>query len=60
MKRIILFFIGLVMSASLTAQQTDSETWQPDYNEDQAALDARSLAALGALWFRMDPWKRRR
>lgn len=47
MRRIILFFIGLVMSASLTAQQTDSETWQPDYNEDQLLSMPDLLPLLG-------------
>lgn len=47
MKRIFLFFLGFGMSASLTAQQTDSETWQPDYNEDKLLSMPDLLPLLG-------------
>ena len=35
------------MSASLTAQQTDSEIWQPDYNEDKLLSMPDLLPLLG-------------
>jgi hypothetical protein len=47
MKRIFLFFLGFGMSASLTAQQTDSEIWQPDYNEDKLLSMPDLLPLLG-------------
>jgi hypothetical protein len=47
MKPIFLFFLGFGMSASLTAQQTDSETWQPDYNEDKLLSMPDLLPLLG-------------
>jgi hypothetical protein len=47
MKRIFLFFLGFGMSASLTAQQTDSENWQPDYNEDKLLSMPDLLPLLG-------------
>lgn len=47
MKRIFLFFLGFGMSAALTAQQTDSEIWQPDYNEDKLLSMPDLLPLLG-------------
>ena len=47
MKRIFLFFLGFGMSASLTAQQTDWEIWQPDYNEDKLLSMPDLLPLLG-------------
>lgn len=58
MKRIILFFIGLVMSASLTAQQTDSEIWQPDYNEDELLSMPDLLPLLGRFGSEWTPGNR--
>lgn len=58
MKCIILFFIGLVMSASLTAQHTDSEIWQPDYNEDQLLSMPDLLPLLGRFGSEWTPGNR--
>ena len=58
MKRIFLFFLGFGMSASLTAQQTDSETWQPDYNEDKLLSMPDLLPLLGRFGSEWTPGNR--
>ena len=58
MKPIFLFFLGFGMSASLTAQQTDSETWQPDYNEDKLLSMPDLLPLLGRFGSEWTPGNR--
>ena len=58
MKRIFLFFLGFGLSASLTAQQTDSETWQPDYNEDKLLSMPDLLPLLGRFGSEWTPGNR--
>lgn len=58
MKRIFLFFLGFGISASLMAQQTDSETWQPDYNEDKLLSMPDLLPLLGRFGSEWTPGNR--
>ena len=58
MKPIFLFFLGFGMSASLMAQQTDSETWQPDYNEDKLLSMPDLLPLLGRFGSEWTPGNR--
>ena len=46
------------MSASLMAQQTDSETWQPDYNEDKLLSMPDLLPLLGRFGSEWTPGNR--
>jgi hypothetical protein len=58
MKPIFLFFLGFGMSASVMAQQTDSETWQPDYNEDKLLSMPDLLPLLGRFGSEWTPGNR--
>lgn len=58
MKQIFLFFLGFGMIASLTAQQTDSEIWQPDYNEDKLLSMPDLLPLLGRFGSEWTPGNR--
>jgi len=58
MKPIFLFFLGFGISASLMAQQTDSETWQPDYNEDKLLSMPDLLPLLGRFGSEWTPGNR--
>ena len=58
MKPIFLFFLGFGISASLMAQQTDSETWQPDYNEDKLLSMSDLLPLLGRFGSEWTPGNR--
>lgn len=58
MKRILLFFLGFGVSASLTAQQADSEIWQPDYNEDKLLSMPDLLPLLGRFGSEWTPGNR--
>ena len=58
MKPIFLFFLGFGISASLMAQQTDSETWQPDYNEDELLSMPDLLPLLGRFGSEWTPGNR--
>jgi len=58
MKPIFLFFLGFGMSASVMAQQTDSETWQPDYNEDNLLSMPDLLPLLGRFGSEWTPGNR--
>ena len=46
------------MSASVMAQQTDSETWQPDYNEDKLLSMPDLLPLLGRFGSEWTPGNR--
>ena len=58
MKPIFLFFLGFGMSASVIAQQTDTETWQPDYNEDKLLSMPDLLPLLGRFGSEWTPGNR--
>ena len=58
MKPIFLLFLGFGMSASVMAQQTDSETWQPDYNEDKLLSMPDLLPLLGRFGSEWTPGNR--
>lgn len=58
MKPIFLFFLWFGISASLMAQQTDSETWQPDYNEDKLLSMPDLLPLLGRFGSEWTPGNR--
>jgi len=58
MKPIFLFFLGFGISASLMAQQTDSETWQPDYNDDKLLSMPDLLPLLGRFGSEWTPGNR--